>query len=125
MRLPSAGDRGDLFAALQAAAAHPVPRLVSYSLPSQDVDCDRLFETGREVSEACLWSEPGSELTLLGLGRAWSVQVTGGERFLVMRRNWTKLAASALAIGPTPRKALAFGGFSFDPLRASGAKWRH
>jgi isochorismate synthase len=72
--------------------------LVARTDPSEAFDPIALYAAGVEAGlEAALWLRASEDLALVGLGRAWSVDADGPERFAEADRAWRDVAAD---LGP-------------------------
>ena len=70
------------------------------TIPAEDIDPIALFEAAREVDlEAALWLQVADGFALVGVGRAWSVDPAGPDRFAVASEAWRALLAGA-ELGP-------------------------
>jgi isochorismate synthase len=88
--------------------------------PAQEVDAISLFAAAREQDlEAALWLQPSAGFALVGIGRAWSVQASGAERFQRAAAAWQDLHAEAVidvppgslrGVGPVLLGGLGFTG---------------
>ena len=96
---------------------------------AQEVDAIGLFAAAREQDlEVALWLQPAAGFALVGIGRAWSVEVSGAERFRRSAAAWQDLHAGAVidvrpgsprGIGPVLVGGLGFTG----DLPADGDPW--
>lgn len=101
-------------------AAAPGGHLQSVTRAAQEVDAIGLFAAARELDlEVALWLQPAAGFALVGIGRAWSVEASGGERFRRAAAAWQDLHAGAAidvppgsprGIGPVLLGGLGFTG---------------
>lgn len=81
----------DLARALEAVEAAP-GRLRVATASVADLDPLALVEAAREAGlEAALWLQPADGFALAGIGRAWSVEPAGPDRFAVAAAAWGEL----------------------------------
>ena len=115
-------------------AAAPGGHLQSVTRAAQEVDAIGLFAAARELDlEVALWLQPAAGFALVGIGRAWSVEASGGERFRRAAAAWQDLHAGAAidvppgsprGIGPVLLGGLGFTGelpADVDPWGPFGA----
>ncbi len=103
----------------------PVARASSGSLrawtrPAAAVDPISLFAAAREEDlEAALWLQPSAGFALVGIGRAWSVEPAGADRFARAAAAWRECldgaaieipAGSPRGVGPVLLGGLGFTG---------------
>ena len=97
----------------------PCP-LISTTFPVAALDPIDLFAAARALDlEAALWLQPAAKRSIVGIGRAWSVEAGGHDRFSAAAAAWRALLAAALVsgaasdapgTGPTLRGGLGFTG---------------
>lgn len=76
------------------------PSLISATVTTPIPDPIDLFVAARSLGyEATLWIQPDAERALVGVGRAWTIDATGDDRFEVAAAAWRALLASAVASG--------------------------
>jgi isochorismate synthase len=101
---------------------------------AQEVDAIGLFAAAREQDlEVALWLQPAAGFALVGIGRAWSVEAAGADRFGRAAAAWQDLhAGAAIEVPPgSPRGVgpVLLGGLGFtgnlpaddDPWNPFGA----
>jgi isochorismate synthase len=101
------------------------PTLVSLSLPVEGVDPVALHGLARPLG-ASLWMQPGSGISLVGVGEAWAVRQSHAARFGIVSVAWRMLLEGAIVDAPgVPRGAgpLLLGGFGFDDEPARSDVW--
>ena len=71
------------------------------------------------------WSQRDGEITLVGLGVAWGVRVSGEGRFQEAREWYRELVANASVEGPdvVGTGPVAIGGFRFDVEAETSPEW--
>lgn len=129
----SASARGAQAAGGQTSSASP-GSLRAWTRPAPAVDPISLFAAAREVDlEAALWLQPSAGFALVGIGRAWSVEPAGADRFARAAKAWLeRLAGAAIdvpagsprGVGPILVGGLGFTGASpaaDDPWGPFGA----
>ena len=93
--------------------------LVARTDPSEAFDPIAVYAAGVEAGlEAALWLRASEDLALVGLGRAWSVEADGPERFAEVDRAWRTVTADlgpddpawASGVGPVLLGGLGFTG---------------
>ncbi len=94
-------------------------QLVATTEQLRPVDPIALFAAAREADlEAALWLQPAEGLSIVGVGRAWSSEPAGPDRFAVADAAWRALLASAAVDGPAagPRGSgpVLIGGLGFS-----------
>jgi isochorismate synthase len=102
--------------------------------PAPAVDPISLFAAAREEDlEAALWLQPSAGFALVGIGRAWSVECAGADRFSVAAEAWSARlggvaievpAGSPRGVGPILLGGLGFTGHppaADDPWAPFGA----
>ncbi|MGG0050108.1 isochorismate synthase [Bacillus atrophaeus] len=109
--------------------------LLSYSRRIESLDPLSFFNYGAKKykGKRFFWSEPDSELTIVGLGKeaVFRTDEKNDERYHVVFEEWERFKKTAFhihdeeklqqaAVGP-----VLFGGFSFDPLETRGDEWDH
>jgi isochorismate synthase len=114
-----AAHRADAVTAL-AGPAHPAApgALRAWTRPTAAVDPITLFAAAREDDlEAALWLQPSAGFALVGIGRAWSVEPAGVDRFARASTAWRgRLAGAAIDVPDgTPRGVgpVLLGGLGF------------
>ena len=100
-----------------AHPASPGP-LRAWTRPAPAVDPISLFATAREDDlEAVLWLQPSAGLALVGIGRAWSVEPAGADRFARASSAWCErlVGASIEVAEGAPRGVgpILLGGLGF------------
>jgi len=71
-------------------------RLAATSVPIKSVDAVALYSAAVEADlEAVLWLRPSEQFALVGIGRAWSIEPAGPERFLEADAAWRALVDGA------------------------------
>ena len=86
----------ELWRALDAATGATPGRLRAATVAVADLDPVALFAAAREADlEAALWLQPAEGTALVAVGRAWSVEPAGPERFAAAGRAWRDLLAGA------------------------------
>ena len=93
-------------------------RLRAWTRPAADLDPITLFAAAREEDlEAGLWLQPSAGFALVGIGRAWSVEPAGPDRFAVAAKAWLdRLSGAAIEVPPgSPRGVgpILLGGLGF------------
>ena len=93
-------------------------RLRAWTRPAAELDPITLFATAREEDlEAVLWLQPSAGFALVGIGRAWSVEPAGPDRFAAAAKAWRdRLASAAIDVPPgSPRGVgpILLGGLGF------------
>lgn len=77
--------------------------------------------------ERIYWSTPQQQLTIVGLGTAFSIEQQAGHAFGEVERLWNQLLDCSIIERPTQARGtgpLLLGGFSFDPEHVKTALWR-
>jgi len=78
-----------------AAASAGDVLLVSASVAAESIDAIALYAAGVAAGlEASFWSRPSTGLTLVGIGRAWSVEAAGPERLAEAGSAWRRVCRS-------------------------------
>ena len=112
-----------------AAATRPAAAaLVARTDPAEAFDPIAVYAAGVEAGlEVALWLRGSEDLALVGLGRAWSVEAEGDDRFAASARAWQTVAdvfgpddpSWPSGVGP-----LLMGGLGFTGRRpAPGDTW--
>jgi isochorismate synthase len=121
----STSDTADALAALDGGDG-----LRTTTAPVHALDPVALVEAAREAGlEAALWLQPAEGLALVGIGRAWSVEPAGPDRFERAAAAWRALLACARAAGAParmPRGAgpVLLGGLGFTgDVPVAGDAW--
>jgi isochorismate synthase len=101
--------------------------LVSVTIGIPNVDPLAVFAWGAELhQERRFWSAPNATRTIVGLGAAWSLEISGTNRFAVAADAWLSCCSDAV-VETTTESAVSgpvlMAGFSFDPGRASTEIW--
>lgn len=110
---------------LDSAATRRPGTLVSTTLSVPEIDPIALYGAA-QLSGASLWLQPASGFSLVGMGRVWSVESRGPERFSDVSRAWRGLLDGAIVdAGDSPPGAgpALLGGFSFDDAASRSATW--
>lgn len=109
--------------------------LISYSRQIESLDPLSFFDYGAKkyTGNRFFWSDPESELTIVGLGKEAVFQTNqkNSERYREVFEQWERFKKTAFhiyeeeklqhsAVGP-----VLFGGFSFDPYEERGSQWDH
>jgi isochorismate synthase len=98
------------------------PVLVCVSEPANAVDAIGVY---RRVATAptvtSYWEQPARATAMVGAGAAWSVRLSGDDRYGDGASAWKAIAADA--IGDVD-DVVCFGGFAFDASRGHAAQWR-
>ncbi|AMA53600.1 isochorismate synthase [Bacillus inaquosorum] len=109
--------------------------LISYSRQIESLDPLSFFNYGAKkyTGNRFFWSDPESELTIVGLGKEAVFQTNqkNSERYREVFEQWERFKKTAFhiyeeeklqhsAVGP-----VLFGGFSFDPCEERGTQWDH
>ena len=109
-------------AAAPAGPTHPAApgALRAWTRPSAAIDPITLFAAAREDDlEAALWLQPSAGFALVGIGRAWSAEPAGADRFARASTAWRgRLAGAAIdvpagslrGVGPILLGGLGFTG---------------
>ena len=104
------------------------PTVVSVSTPAPALDVVMLFERGQSVaSDRYLWTQPGQDFALVGLGIAHAIEVVEASRFRQAADAWRHLMAGAISEGPRGLPGVGpilLGGFSFDTRRGDTRLWQ-
>ncbi len=102
-------------------APAPGVRLTSTTVPTTAIDPVSLFAAAAEADlEAALWLRPADGSAYVGIGRAWSIEPEGPDRFQAAEDAWraivrdARLDADATARGVAP---VALGGLGFSGRR--------
>ncbi len=117
------------------AAAPGVPgSLRAWTRPTPAVDPISLFAAAREQDlEAALWLQPSAGFAIVGIGRAWSIEPVGADRFARTAAGWrVRLEGAAIdvpagvprGVGPVLLGGLGFTGQApgaADPWAPFGA----
>ncbi len=79
----------------------------------------------RRENFRAFWSQRDGEITLVGLGVAWGVRVSGEGRFQEAREWYRELVANASVEGPdvVGTGPVAIGGFRFDVEAETSPEW--
>jgi isochorismate synthase len=92
-------------------------RLAATSVPIKSVDAVALYSAAVEADlEAVLWLRPSEQFALVGIGRAWSIEPAGPERFLEADAAWRALVDGARISRPDEVRGLGpvlLGGMGF------------
>ena len=90
-----------LATATEAARGRAGPRpLISTTLPVAAIDPIDLFAAARSLDlEAALWLQPAADRSIVGIGRAWAVEVGGPDRFTAAAVAWRALLADSIGSG--------------------------
>jgi isochorismate synthase len=130
LRARGAAARGAAARGAAGAAAGEVA-IVSASVAASPLDAIALYAAAVAAGlEASFWSRPSTALTLVGIGRAWSVAAAGPDRFTQAAAAWREVCAGldeeadkAALAGPLAGPRL-LGGLGFDGRRpAAGDLW--
>jgi isochorismate synthase len=101
----------------ETAVAGDRARLVAGSVPLESFDAVALYAAAVEAGlEATLWLRPGEDFALVGIGRAWSVEAAGPERFHDADAAWRSLTDGARLSRPAELRGLGpvlLGGLGF------------
>ncbi|MEZ0241292.1 MAG: isochorismate synthase MenF [Chloroflexota bacterium] len=122
-------------AALPAAARRRTdPPLAWTSVPIDPIDPIALFSAARALDmEAALWLQPATGRSIVGIGRAWTVETGGSDRFDAATAAWRAVLGDAVGPvgpvrsrigGPTLLGGLGFAGTApaaDDPWASFGA----
>jgi isochorismate synthase len=91
--------------------------LVAESVAIEPFDPIALYSAAVEAGlEATLWLRPSEQFALVGIGRAWSVEALGPERFREADAAWRSLVAGARVSRPAEVRGLGpilLGGMGF------------
>ncbi len=91
--------------------------LAATSVPIESVDAIALYSAAVETDlEATLWLRPSEGFALVGIGRAWSIEPAGPERFGEADAAWRSLVEGARLTRPAGVRGLGpvlFGGMGF------------
>jgi isochorismate synthase len=91
--------------------------LAATSVPIESLDAIALYAAAVEAGqEAVLWLRPSEGFALVGIGRAWSIEPAGPERFGEADAAWRSLVAGARISGPAEVRGLGpvlLGGMGF------------
>jgi isochorismate synthase len=103
------------------------PLVVSVSEPIAPLEVIDLFERARPlVAERFLWSQPGGDYALVGLGIAHALEAVGASRFRQTANAWRHLLSGAIVEGPRGLPGtgpLLLGGFAFEAQRPTSPLW--
>ncbi|MGQ0603141.1 MAG: isochorismate synthase [Anaerolineales bacterium] len=103
------------------------PLVVSVVEPIAPLEVIDLFERARPlVAERFLWSQPGGDFALVGLGIAHALEAVEASRFRQIANAWRHLLSGAIVEGPRGLPGtgpLLLGGFAFDAQRPTSALW--
>jgi isochorismate synthase len=124
----------DLVGALDAVP-EPPGSLRAVTLAVDDVGPIGLLEAAREAGlEAALWLQPATGFALVGIGRAWSVEPSGPDRFAAAASAWRDILRGATILGDAPEALpsrergagpVLLGGLGFSGVRpAEHDPWR-
>lgn len=102
--------------------------LVAASILIESFDAVALYAAAVEVGlEATLWARPSESFSLVGVGRAWSIEPAGPERFLEADAAWRELVDGARISRPADVRGLGpvlLGGMGFvGRAPAPEAEW--
>jgi isochorismate synthase len=103
------------------------PLVVSVAEPITPLELIDLFERARPfVAERFLWSQPGGDFALVGLGIAHAVEAVEASRFRQAANAWRHLLNGAMVEGPRGLPGvgpLLLGGFAFDAQQPTTPLW--
>jgi isochorismate synthase len=109
----------------EAAGAGAAAGLVAGSVAIESFDAVALYSAAVEAGlEAALWLRPSEHFALVGIGRAWSVEAAGPERFRDADAAWRSLVGNARLSRPVEVRGLGpvlLGGLGFTG-RAPGSQ---
>ncbi len=100
--------------------------LLSRVVEANNIDPLLFYSSGKRYfkGERTFWSNPSNSTILVGLGRAYEIDVTSSiDRFGEVESQWKKIMNDmnkSFLYGTGP---ILFGGFSFDPKRSKTALW--
>ncbi len=84
----------------QAGRRTKRPSLISATFSTAIPDPIDLFLAARTLGlEVSLWIQPDAERAIVGIGRAWSIEAAGDDRFVAAGAAWRELLASAVVTG--------------------------
>ena len=130
--LPIAATLMALAGRASGSADHEAPgRLVSETFglgSSPALDPVSLFAAGLAAGlELCLWLQPLDGFAMVGIGRAWSVEAAGPNRFGDVAESWEHLLSSARISGDNKAGRatgpLLIGGLGFTGEPAADPGW--
>ena len=108
---------GEPAVAGEVAVAAEAAGLVSGSVPIESFDAIALYSAAVEAGlESTLWLRPSEHFALVGIGRAWSVEAAGPDRFGDADAAWRSLVAGARLSRPAEVRGLGpvlLGGLGF------------
>ena len=125
-----AGVLGELAQGLRARGAAALGRagdvaLVSATVAAEPVDAIGLYAAAVAAGlEASFWSRPSTGLTLVGIGRAWSTEANGPDRFAEVAAAWAQVSTTLDGEAGDSRLAgpRLLGGLGFDGRVAEGGR---
>jgi salicylate biosynthesis isochorismate synthase len=112
--------RTPLATVLRAAADSPDSRPLAWvSVAAASRDPIGLFAAARALDlEAVLWMHPASGRSFVGIGRAWSIEPVGPDRFATAAVAWRHILATAVGAGDhTSDGPMLLGGLGFTGRR--------
>ena len=101
--------------------------LASWTEPCARQDPIEYFAQHEAAEYRGLWLRPSSGEALVAIGCARDLVGQGAERFAQVASAWRELLAEAVVDGVATEAAhgpVAFGGFSFDPMRSRTDAWK-
>ena len=115
---PSIGDLvRDLAGAGEVTSSPAAACLVAGSVPIESFDAVAVYAAAVEAGlEATLWLRPSEHFAMVGIGRAWSVEAAGPNRFDEADAAWRSLVAGARVSRPADVRGLGpvlLGGLGF------------
>jgi isochorismate synthase len=117
---------GEAIAAAQAAAL-PHVRLVAVSVAVERLDAATLAGTAINAgTEVAAWMRPATGFAVVGVGRAWSVEAEGPDRFVAADLVWREVARTIAVTSPGDgqgRGPILLGGMGFGDWRHRGEPW--
>jgi menaquinone-specific isochorismate synthase len=118
-----------LLNALQKAKETNQAVLVSAVKKADWVDPLLFYAAGARIgmTERFYWSDPEQRVALAGIGSAYTITNNKQNRFEEAQKEWEQLLETCV-VGSNPYSfgtgPLAFGGFSFDPLKKKTSLWK-
>jgi menaquinone-specific isochorismate synthase len=115
---------------IERARATRRPVLVSQVREIESCHPLSFFMAGQKKyhGQRLYWSAPGTDMTLIGLGNAYSIEVQQEADYAGVEHQWQDLLQRTMIDGACTESGtgpLLMGGFAFDPVQRRTSLWRH